>query len=254
VAAATSIASALDLAVDDAVTLNSSNRLVVRLLPCDVVARVMPAAHYGSAAAEVEVARRLAERGAPVVALDPRFEPRAFVRDGFHVGMWGYAESVEGTRPSPAEYARSLGHLHAELRQVDVGAPHVRERIADVQRFVADLDFTPDLDEGGRALLAGTLRDLTRSIAERRAPEQLLHGEPHSGNVLHTEGGPLFVDFENTARGPVEYDLAWTPAEVSARCRGADPMLLDDCRGLVLAMVAAYRWRRDDRHPSGRRW
>src|SRR5947209_2620987 len=44
VAAAMSTASALDLAVDDAVILNASNRLVVRLTPCDVVARVTPPA------------------------------------------------------------------------------------------------------------------------------------------------------------------------------------------------------------------
>ena len=40
VAAAMATASALDLAVDDAVVLSDSNRLVVRLTPCDVVARV----------------------------------------------------------------------------------------------------------------------------------------------------------------------------------------------------------------------
>ena len=39
-AAATSIASDLGLAVDDAVVLHDSNLLTLRLLPCDVVARV----------------------------------------------------------------------------------------------------------------------------------------------------------------------------------------------------------------------
>ena len=42
VAAARSTASALDLAVDDAVVFNDSNRLIVRLTPCDIVARVAP--------------------------------------------------------------------------------------------------------------------------------------------------------------------------------------------------------------------
>lgn len=42
VAAAMSTASALGLAADDAVVLNGSNRFVVRLLPCDKVARVSP--------------------------------------------------------------------------------------------------------------------------------------------------------------------------------------------------------------------
>ena len=42
VAAAMSIASALDLTVDDAIVLHDSNKLALRLLPCDVFARVAP--------------------------------------------------------------------------------------------------------------------------------------------------------------------------------------------------------------------
>jgi hypothetical protein len=58
VAAAISAASAADLAVDNAVVLNDSNRLVVRLRPCDIVVRVTPithhAGHHMSAEREVE--------------------------------------------------------------------------------------------------------------------------------------------------------------------------------------------------------
>ena len=50
-----------------------------------------------------------------------------------------------------------------------------------------------------------------------------------------------FIDFENTARGPVEYDLAWVPNEVSKRYPGVDQGLVDDCRGMVLAIIAAHR-------------
>jgi hypothetical protein len=39
VAAAVSTASALDLVTDDAVVLHNSNKLTVRLVPCDVIAR-----------------------------------------------------------------------------------------------------------------------------------------------------------------------------------------------------------------------
>jgi hypothetical protein len=40
-----STASALDLTADDAIVLHDSNKLTVRLLPCDVLARVAPTAH-----------------------------------------------------------------------------------------------------------------------------------------------------------------------------------------------------------------
>ena len=42
VAAAMSIASSLDLTVDDAIVLHNSNKLTLRVLPCDVLARVAP--------------------------------------------------------------------------------------------------------------------------------------------------------------------------------------------------------------------
>jgi hypothetical protein len=256
VAAARSTASALGLAVDDAVVLNDSNRLVVRLTPCDVVARVTPrthhAGHHASAGREVELVRRLAPTGSPVAVLEPRVEPRVFVRDGFEIALWTYFEPVRRVLP-PAEYARALEHLHAGLRQIEVPTPHVMDRVAAVQRDVTSRDVTPELAETDRALLARTLRDLRRSITHRHAPEQLLHGEPHPWNVLDTRSGPLFTDFENTAHGPVEYDLAWVPGEVSARYPNADHDLVGECRGLVLAMIAVYRWRRDDEHPSGRR-
>ena len=62
VAAATSTASALGLTVDRAVVLHASNRLALRLLPSDVVARVALAAH-GAAQLEVDIASRLAGTG-----------------------------------------------------------------------------------------------------------------------------------------------------------------------------------------------
>src|SRR5438093_10376178 len=94
VAAARSSASALDLRVDDAVVLQDSNRLAVRLLPCDVLARVADVAHQAGAEFEVEIARRLTETDSPVAALEPRVEPRVYVRDGFVVRLWAHHQPV----------------------------------------------------------------------------------------------------------------------------------------------------------------
>jgi Ser/Thr protein kinase RdoA (MazF antagonist) len=256
VAAAMSTASAVGLAVDNAVVLNDSNRLVVRLTPCDIVARVTPvthhAGHHMSAEREVELVKWLAQTGSPVATLDVRVEPRVFVRDGFKISMWTYFEPMESRLLPPAGYAQALERLHAGLRQIDFTPPHVMDRVDAVQRDVASRDITPDLADADRAVLASALRDLKKSIVSCRQPGQLLHGEPHLGNVLNTKNGPLFMDFENTAYGPVEYDLGWVPTAVSDRYRDADQNLVGECRGLVLAMIAAYRWRRDDQHPSGR--
>jgi Ser/Thr protein kinase RdoA (MazF antagonist) len=139
------------------------------------------------------------------------------------------------------------------MRRVAVKAPSFTDRVAEAQHLISRRDRTPALAEVDRELIANTLRSLRRSTTDRSAAEQLLHGEPHSGNVLGTKNGPLFVDLETCCRGPVEFDLAHVPAEVSDRYPDVDEALLRDCRGLVLAMVAAWRWDRDDQFPNGRR-
>ena len=252
VAAAMSTASALDLTVDDAIVLQDSNRLVLRLMPCDVVARVAPMAYQASAEFEVELARRLAETESPVAALEPRVEPRVHVRDGFVMNLWTYYESVPPREVPPADYAHALKRLHAGLRQIDLTTPHFTDRVAEAQQLVASRDHTPALADADRELLSTTLRSLRRAIGDRGAAEQLLHGEPHPGNVLSTKNGLLFIDLETCCRGPVEFDLAHVPEEVSERYPGADQDLLRECRILVLAMIATWRWDRDDQLPNGR--
>jgi Ser/Thr protein kinase RdoA (MazF antagonist) len=253
VAAATSSALALDLTVDDAIVLQDSNRLTLRLLPCDVVARVADAARQASAEFEVELAERLAETESPVAALEPRVEPRVYVRDGFVVTLWSYYEPVSLREVGPRDYARALERLHAGMRQIDVATPHFTDRVAEAQRLVENRDQTPALADADRELLSDTLRSLRRAIGDRGGAEQLLHGEPHPGNLLRTKQGLLFIDLETCCRGPVEFDIAHVPEDVSEHYPGADQGLLRECRVLVLAMVAAWRWDRDDRLPNGRR-
>jgi aminoglycoside phosphotransferase (APT) family kinase protein len=252
VAAAISTASSQDLTVDDAVVLHDSNRLTLRLLPCDVLARVAPVAHQ-AAGFEVDLARRLAESGSPVAVLEPRVEPRVHERDGFVVTLWTYYEPATPGEVAPADYADALERLHAGMRTLDVPTPHFTDRVEQAQQLVASRDRTPALADADRALLADTLRSLRRAIGERGGAEQLLHGEPHPGNLLTTANGLLFIDLETCCRGPVEFDLAHAPEEVGGHYPGVDQGLLRDCRILVLAMITTWRWDRGDQFPDGRR-
>lgn len=247
-----SIASALDLAVDDAVVLQNSNKLAVRLLPCDVLARVAPQGQY-VAQFEIELAQRLAETESPVAALERRAAPRAYERDGFVVTLWTYYPSVTPREVAPAHYANALKRLHGGMRKLDVTTPHFTDRVAEAQQLVANRDQTPALADPDRQLLSGTLSRLRRTIAERSAAEQLLHGEPHPGNVLNTKNGPLFIDLETCCRGPVEFDLAHVPEEVIEQYPDTNQELLGECRGLVLTMVAAWRWDAGDQFPNRQR-
>ena len=252
VAAATSIASSLGLTVDEVVVLHDSNKLTLRLLPCDVLARIAPEADQ-VARFEIDLAQRLTEAESPVAAVEPRVAPRVYERDGFVVTFWTYHEPLAGGEVSPADYADALERLHVGMRGIDVPAPHVTDRVEEAQRLVADRDRTPALSDVDRTFLGDTLGKLRQVIGEHGGAEQLLHGEPHPGNVLATKNGPLFVDLETCCRGPVEFDLAHAPEEVGEHYRGADQGLLRASRILVLAMVTTWRWDRDDQFPDGRR-
>ncbi|MGW0472245.1 phosphotransferase [Streptomyces coeruleorubidus] len=252
VAAAMSTASSLGLTADDAMVLHDSNKLTLRLLPCDVLARVAPVADQ-VARLEVELAQRLAQSGCPVAALDPRVEPRVHERDGFVVTLWTYYEPVTSREVSPADYAHALELLHAGMRKLDVPTPHFTDRVEQAQQLVANHDRTPALADADRELLGDTLGSLRRVISERGRADQLLHGEPHPGNVLTTENGLLFIDLETCCRGPVEFDLAHAPEEVGEHYPGVDQDVLRECRLLVLAMITTWRWDRGDQFPNGRR-
>jgi hypothetical protein len=128
-----STASALGLQVDEVVVVNNSDRIAVHLIPCDVLARVAPSAHQAGSEFEVEVARRLAETDGPVAELEPRVENRVYLRDGFAISLWTYYEPV-GSEIAPEEYAGALMRLHAALRQIDLGAPRLTDRVAGAQR------------------------------------------------------------------------------------------------------------------------
>jgi aminoglycoside phosphotransferase (APT) family kinase protein len=252
VASAMSTASALGLTVDDAVVLQNSNKLAVRLRPCEVFARVAPQGQH-VAQFEIELAQRLAETNCPVAALEPRVAPRPYARDGFVVTLWTYYGPVTPGEASPVDYAKALERLHAGMRKLDVSTPHFTDRVEEAQQLVASRDLTPALADADRELLGATLQRLRGAIADRGAVEQLLHGEPHPGNLLSTKSGPLFIDLETCCRGPVEFDLAHVPDEVIEHYADSDQDLLSDCRNLVLAMVAAWRWDAGDKFPNGRR-
>ncbi|MFF1920092.1 phosphotransferase [Streptomyces sp. NPDC058221] len=245
--------SELSLRVDDVIVIHNSDRVALRLVPCDVLARVAPSGHRAESEFEVEVARCLAEVGAPVAELEPRVEPRVHVRDAFAISLWTYYEPV-GPEIAPADYADVFLRHHAALRQIDLDAPHFTDRVASALREVNDREHSPELPDSDRGLLSDTLSGLSAAVSLERAGDQLLHGEPHPGNLLNTWRGPLFVDLATCCRGPVEFDLAHAPEEVAKHYPGADHDLIHRCRALNWAMFSAWRWRRDDQMPDRGHW
>jgi thiamine kinase-like enzyme len=197
-----------------------------------------------------------------VAPLDPRVEPRVYVHGDFAVTLWTYYETVPPHDLAPEEYASALEHLHAAMRRADWtgdSLPHFTDRVDEAQRLVDNAINLPWIADPDRDLIATTLRRMRSTILDRGAPEQLLHGEPHPGNLLRTTDGLLFIDLETCCRGPVEYDIAHAatnagaaPTEVAAHYSGADQSLVHDCWMLMLAMIIAWRCEPSDDLPNGR--
>ena len=253
VAAATSTVSSLDLTVDDAIVLHDSNKLTLRLLPGEVLARVAPIAHQ-AAQFEIELAERLTDPRArwPLLNLELRHASMSATASWSRCGPTTNLRYLERSHePTPPMRSR---RLHAGMRKLDIPTPHFTDRVEQAQQLVASRDHTPALADADRELLGNTSPSLRRVIGERGGVEQLPHGQPHPGNVLTTKIGLLFIDLEKCCRGPVEFDLAHAPEEISEHHPGVNQGLLGECRILVLAMITTWRWDRGDALRTGASW
>ncbi|WP_010552089.1 phosphotransferase [Brachybacterium paraconglomeratum] len=241
----------LGLPAEEAVVLHASNTLTLRLRPADVVARIAPRDRAGDLAVELERAEALQAVGAPVGPPDPRLAPSVHVRGEHAITLWEHHPSRDRAELPPAEYAAALAALHAGMRALDLPVAPLADRVGHALDLLRDPARTPSLAPADRTLLQETLTRLAGRAATG-GPQQILHGEPHPGNLLDTPAGPRFIDLETFCRGPVEFDLAHAPAEVAAHYPGHDPALLEECRTLSLALATTWRWDREDTFPDGR--
>ncbi|MBL8511455.1 MAG: serine/threonine protein kinase [Betaproteobacteria bacterium] len=116
-------------------------------------------------------------------------------------------------RPNVLEWmGRFLGRIHAVGA---ISAYQHRPRL-DIERFgieprdwLLTHDFIPaDLREAWVSVIDQALEEV--AACYQRAGEVAmirLHGDCHSGNVLYTDAGPHFVDFDDSRMGPAIQDL-----------------------------------------------
>jgi hypothetical protein len=237
--------------VDEAVSLRSTNNVVVWLSPSPVVAKIAADAAR-DLGVELSWAHALVRTGAPVVAPAPSLGAvihRVCERD---VTFWEHAPQDDEPPSTSAALAVALGHLHAALR--DHGPPR-RTVVDDLEDTIHALDqasFASELATADRELLQHRLRAAVEIAA--RATAVPLHGSPHRFNVLSVNGEPRFIDLETIALGPVEWDLAHLEPEVAAAYPPqVETELLRQCRLAVSARTAALCWHHRDRGPD-RTW
>ncbi len=107
---------------------------------------------------------------------------------------------------------RFLGRIHA----VGAMAPFVSRPALDLQTFgYASRDFLregrwlpPDLIAAWDSVVEHALASVGHCYERAGAVRAIrLHGDCHAGNVLWTEAGPHFVDFDDSRMGPAVQDL-----------------------------------------------
>lgn len=160
--------------------------------------------------------RELAAREIPVVPALPLAEGRTLHEfGGFRFAVYpkcgGRAPELDD-RATLEWMGRFIGRIHA----VGALAPF-RERPAlditsfgeEPRDFLLSHGFIPaDLIEVWRSVAAQALDGIRRCFERVGAARTLrLHGDCHAGNVLWTDAGPHFVDFDDARTGPAAQDL-----------------------------------------------
>ena len=232
------------LAVEEPMPLRSTNNAVAWLRPADVVAKVSRAAN-SRLLTELQVAQELVALGAPIVSPASVLPAVVHRRSGFEMTFWRYHAQLATAEIPPDRVARALTSLHASLSRLSpalkASLPSYATELRVARSLLADQATLPALERVDRDLLVTTF-DRLQTRLDDLAPVNrfvVLHGSPHSYNVLLVNNEPAFIDFETTCLGPLEWDVAHLDS--AAAPLFADPVraeLLWLCQSMVSVKTA----------------
>jgi hypothetical protein len=245
---ARAIASRHGLACDGAAILHDSNHTVIHLAPAPVVAKVNTSPQPAPPVNEVDVARFLVQRGAPVVPPASLVPPGPHMEDGLEVTFWQFCPH-KNQEPAPEVHGRSLRVLHDALAAYPAALPFW-DSFGDVAGILEDDSALGALVDSDRSFLRQRFLDVGSELARDEPPMRVLHGEPHGKNLLLSADGPRWIDFEAVCLGPQEWDLTMLPDRVVAdNFADVDWDLLGVLRQMRSLCVAVWCWLEPDRAP-----
>lgn len=227
--AATETARAHGITPDRCDILQNGSTLVLRLTET-LVARVVQdvdGPRQGTAwfARENAIAQHLTQHGAPVIPLHPDLPPGPHEHLGYPLNFWRFVTAID-TPADPAEIGCTLHQCHTVLRTFPEPLPNLAI-ITESLEILRDRELFPPLTQQ-------LLRDHLISSLEvlSQYPHQPLHGDAHPGNLMNTNEGLLWTDWEDTFSGPVEWDIAsiiWN-AQILENDHAAVKQILDAYR------------------------
>lgn len=225
-------------AIVDPVVVADRSNLVLRLDPLPLVARVAMATstvRVGMAwlRREMEIAEFLAHADVLVTRPSERLPAGPHERAGLIISFW-QRETLIASSADPRAAGEGLAAVHAAL----VRYPHSTlplwggvEEARVVYGRAKERNVFDD-DEVRRMEAAWERGErIIEETPSRSASFQAVHGDAHIGNVLATERGAVWTDWEDAFVGPIEWDIA---------CLRSRAALFGEDVQLIEAMTAAY--------------
>ncbi len=209
-AAVARLARRLGLPPDEPVVLSHRGNLLVHLTPAPIVARVAtltgawrldPMAWL---AREVAVAGFVAEHGGPVVP--PAAEAGPYWQDGLAISLWQHVVPRDEI-PGPAEVGTALGWLHLTARDCPAALGELHPATDQITDGLTVLERNAVIDAGTLATVRARHVEALADLRAAGGEHIVVHGDAHHGNLLGA-GGWLWIDLEETGRGPAAWDLA----------------------------------------------
>jgi len=138
-----------------------------------------------------------------------------FVHGGFRFSLFPRqgGRAPEFAEPQILEW---MGRLMARIHLVGAREPFAVRETLDIQRFgidsrdwlLANHVIPPELEPVWQGVADQALEGVRHCYARAGQVGHLrLHGDCHAGNVLWTQDGPHFVDFDDARMGPAIQDL-----------------------------------------------
>jgi Ser/Thr protein kinase RdoA (MazF antagonist) len=162
--------------------------------------------------------------------------------------LWQRADELPDEIPD-GEAGAALLQLHCALADFSEELPALSERLDRAASVVSTPAAVPRLAWVDRAFLAERFAALRAEAESGGRLHRVLHGGPHTANLLATREGPRWIDFDTACRGPLEWDLAHLGG-AAALFPEADAGLLARMRKLVSAEVAIWCWHTYGRAPE----